>query len=145
MPNNHRVHTQELGLVRIYVSPRERRPRSGGRSILRNRPLYQEIIDAAKEDGILNAVAHPTHYGYSGTGDVQRAGSPELSNSQLMLCVELIAPTVQLEVFCRRHGELLQGKVVVHKTVEHWDIRSVANEEHPLPEADPDDTAVRTT
>lgn len=123
MIDDHQVHTQEMGLVRIYLTPRERRPRVGLRRMLRNKPLYQEIIDSAKDDGILNAVAHSTHYGYSGTGDIQRNASPEVANSQLMLCVELIAPTAQLELFCRRHGELLADKVVVHKTVEHWDIR----------------------
>jgi PII-like signaling protein len=85
------------------------------------KPLYQEIIDAAKADGILNAVAHHTHYGYSGNGKIQ-SNDQELPNSALNLCVELIAQREHLEVFCRKHGELLKGRVIVYKHMEHWDI-----------------------
>ncbi|MCA1986115.1 MAG: DUF190 domain-containing protein, partial [Desulfovibrio sp.] len=79
-----------------------------------SRPLYQELIDAARADGILNAVAHHTRYGYSGNGVIQSDAS-EVPNERLNLCVELIAHRDQLERFCRMHGELLQGKVIVYK------------------------------
>ena len=39
-----------------------------------------------------------------------------------MLAVELIGPSEDLESFCRAHGELLTGRVIVHKTVEHWQL-----------------------
>jgi H+/Cl- antiporter ClcA/PII-like signaling protein len=120
MPHKHKVNTREIGQVRIYMTPREKRKASGMKGLF-SKPLYQEIIDAAKADGILNAIAHHTHYGYSGNGRIQ-SNNQELPNSNLNLCVELIAHREELERFCRKHGELMQGKVVVYKHMEHWDI-----------------------
>jgi H+/Cl- antiporter ClcA/PII-like signaling protein len=120
MPHRHKVTAREIGQVRIYMTPAEKRKGPGMKALFA-RPLYQEIIDAAKADGILNAVAHHTHYGYSGNGQVQ-SNNQELPNNQLNLCVELIAHRDQLELFCRKHGELIKGKVIVYKHMEHWDI-----------------------
>ena len=120
MPQRHKVSSREIGQVRIYMTPREKRKGQGMKRLF-SRPLYQEIIDAAKADGILNAVAHHTHYGYSGNGKIQ-SNSQELPNPSLNLCVELIADREHLEQFCRHHGDLLKGKVIVYKHMEHWDI-----------------------
>lgn len=120
MPHRHQVTTREIGQVRIYMSPREKRKQSGMKGIF-TKPLYQEIIDAAKASGILNAAAHHTHYGYSGDGKIQ-AKNPESPNPSLNLCVELIADRRELELFCRTHALLLKGKVIVYKHMEHWDI-----------------------
>jgi hypothetical protein len=38
----------------------------------------------------------------------------------LSLCVELIAQRIDLDRFCREHGSLLAGKVVVFKHLERW-------------------------
>jgi len=95
-------------------------PRPDGRN-RRAAETRRKIIDAAKADGILNAVAHHTHYGYSGNGTIQ-SNNQELPNSSLNLCVELIARRDQLEQFCRKHGDLMKGKVIVYKHMEHWDI-----------------------
>ena len=46
-----------------------------------------------------------------------------MPNTSLNMCVELIAPREELELFARRHGSLLKGKVLVYKHMEHWDIR----------------------
>lgn len=127
MDSNHRVRRRELGLVRIYLAPKERAPRRGLGGFLRSRPLYRDIIDAARRDGLMNAIAHPTHYGFSGTADIHaRSTSPEVTNESLMLCVELVGETDALERFCERHGDLLAGKVIVHKTVEHWHLEKGA-------------------
>lgn len=120
MLHRHKVTSREIGQVRIYMTPREKRKGAGMKGLF-SKPLYQEIIDAAKADGILNAVAHHTHYGYSGNGSIQ-SNNQELPNSSLNLCVELIAHRDQLELFCRKHGDLIKGKVIVYKHMEHWDI-----------------------
>jgi PII-like signaling protein len=118
--HKHSVKSREIGQVRIYMTPRDKRQRKGLRGMF-GKPLYQEIIDAAKADGILNANAHHTHYGYSNNGKVQSNAS-EMPNSSLTLCVELIGERAELETFCRKHGDLLKGKVIVYKHMEHWDI-----------------------
>lgn len=133
MPHRHKVASREIGQVRIYMTPRERRKAAGLKGMF-GKPLYQEIIDAAKVDGILNAVAHHTHYGYSGNGKIQ-ANNRELPNTALSLCVELIADRDHLERFCRRHGDLLAGRVIVYKHMEHWDIGP--HEEIKVIESDP--------
>jgi PII-like signaling protein len=120
MAHRHKVQAREIGQVRIYMTPREKR-KSGGIKGFFGKPLYQEIIDAAKADGILNAVAHHTHYGYSGNGQIQ-SDVQEIPNSSINLCVELIGEREQLEQFCRQHGDLLKGRVIVYKHMEHWDI-----------------------
>jgi PII-like signaling protein len=88
---------------------------------LYGKPLYQELIDAAKRDGILNATAHHTHYGYTGNGRVQ-SNTGELPNPDLTLCVELIAPRDELEDFAKKHADILKDKVLVYKHMEHWDL-----------------------
>lgn len=116
----HKVKSREIGQICIYMTPREKRKGRGMKDMFA-KPLYQEIIDTAKRDGILNAVAHHSHYGYSGNGEIQR-NVLETPNSNLHLCIELIANRNQLELFCREHGDLLKGKIVVYKHMEHWDI-----------------------
>lgn len=34
--------------------------------------------------------------------------------------MELIAGRDKLEEFCKTHGSLLQGKVIIYKHLEHW-------------------------
>ena len=121
MPHRHKIDSKEIGQVRIYMAPNERRKAKNFKDRLKIKPLFQEIINAAKADGILNATAHHTHYGYSGNGPVI-ANITEVSDQLLNLCVELIGPRDQLEVFCRHHGELLKGKVIVYKHMEHWEL-----------------------
>lgn len=120
MSHRYKVSGKEIGQVRIYMTPSDKRTSHKIKKIF-TRPLYQEIIDAAKEDGILNAVAHHTHYGYSGNGKIQ-SNKLEMPNDRLSLCIELISRREHLEKFCRKHGDLLQGKVIVYKHIEHWEI-----------------------
>ena len=120
MSHLHRMSSREIGQVRIYMTPRETRKGARMKGFF-SKPLYQEIIDAAKADGILNAVAHPTHYGYSGNGQIH-SDNMELPNTNLNLSVELIGSRDQLELFCRKHGELMTGKVVVYKHMEQWEM-----------------------
>jgi H+/Cl- antiporter ClcA/PII-like signaling protein len=123
MPARNKVVSKEIGQLRVYLTPKEKRNTAGYRQKLFGKALYQEIIDAAKRDGILNAVAHHTHYGYSGNGKVQSGNMSDIPNMSLNLCVELIAPREDLELFARNHVDLLSGKVLVYKHMEHWDIR----------------------
>ncbi len=126
MPHRHRVKSSEIGQVRIYMTPSEKRKKTGGglrNFIAGSPPLYKEIIMAAKQDGLLNATAHHTHYGFCGNGQLQ-ADALEIANPRLNMCVELIGQRTQLEQFCRKHGALLHDKVVIYKHMEHWQIHA---------------------
>ena len=122
MPFPHHVSPKEIGMIRIYVKPKDRATRQGAsrfRAFLSTRPLYQELVQQAKRAGLLNAVAHHTHYGFSNHGRVQFK-DVEIGNPELTMCVEVIGPRARLETFCREHGELLEHKVIVYKHLEHW-------------------------
>jgi PII-like signaling protein len=121
-PSKHKVISHETGMVRIFLRPADRRKQPGLRGFFASRPLYRDIIDAAKKEGIMNAHAHHTHYGYSNHGKI-RAQSLETGNPELTVCVELIAPKDQLEEFCGTYGDWLTEKVIVYKHLEHWGVR----------------------
>ena len=126
---NHRLSSREVGMVRIYMKPRET---AVGKSAWfgGGKPLYRELVMQAKGAGIMNAVAHNTHFGYSNHGKLQEEGL-EIPNPDLTMCVELIAERERLEDFCRTHGALLKNKVIIYKHIEHWDVlgHEIATEE----------------
>ena len=118
----HEISTQEMGKIRIYVTPREKTAAEGLWQKLNAKPLYRTLINAAKKDGLRNAAAFMTHYGFSNHGAVQAYGV-EAPNPDLTLCVEIIDQKNKLEAFCREHGDLLKGKIIVYKHVEQWDVK----------------------
>jgi H+/Cl- antiporter ClcA/PII-like signaling protein len=124
MPHTHQVTSSELGMIRIYLKPSDKTAKQG--RFWSGKPLYRELVAQAKEDGIMNAVAHHTSHGYSNHGPIRENGS-EISDPHLTMCVELIGQRGQLENFCRRHGDLLSSKVIVYKHLEHWSIGPSGN------------------
>lgn len=117
--NDHHIVTREMGKIRIYLAPRDRVPASGFWDRLSAKPIYREIIKAAKADGLNNASAFMTHFGFTNGGKIHAEGA-ETPNPNLTMCVELIDHKDKLEEFCRRHGSMLKGKTIVYKHVEHW-------------------------
>ncbi|MFT4161030.1 DUF190 domain-containing protein [Shinella sp.] len=126
---SHKLSSREVGMVRIYMKPREKAV-GQGTWFGGGRPLYRELVMQARASGIMNAVAHHTHFGYSNSGKLQDEGF-EIPNPDLTMCVELIADRGQLEHFCRTHGTLLKNKVIIYKHIEHWDVlgHEIATEE----------------
>jgi H+/Cl- antiporter ClcA len=120
MSNQQKVSSREIGHLRIYMVPYEKRKGGGIRGLFA-KPLYQQIIDSAKADGILSAVAHHTHYGYCGEGVIQ-SDTKEIPHQTTNLCVELIASRNQLELFCLKNADILKAKIMVYKSMEHWDL-----------------------
>jgi PII-like signaling protein len=123
--STHHIMPRDLGKLRVYLKPKDRLPARGLWERLNPRPIYRELIHFAKQEGIGTAVAYLTHYGFADGGALQNR-EPEIPNPHLTVCVELVDTKDALEAFCRRHGELLQGKTVLYKNVEHWEI-------HPSP------------
>ncbi len=120
MSDPHKVTPKETGMLRIYLKPGER-IKVAEAILFSHRPLYRELVTAARRAGIVNAVAHHTHFGYSNHGALEDRGV-ELANPHLTMCVELIGERETLELFCRQHGEHLRNKVIVYKHLEHWHI-----------------------
>jgi H+/Cl- antiporter ClcA/PII-like signaling protein len=111
--------THEIGQLRIFLTARERRQK-GFRGLF-GKPVYQEIIHAARQDGVLNAVAHRMHFGYSGNGKIEH-DDREIPNEYLTLCVELIGGRLELESFYRKHADMLRDKIVVYEKMERWEV-----------------------
>lgn len=111
----------DIGMLRVYMKPRDKVSGSGG-WLSGRRPLYRELVLQAKTAGILNAIAHHTHFGYSNHGKIQDDGG-EVLNPSLTMCVELVASREMLETFCQTHAEILAGKVIIYKHIERWQVR----------------------
>ena len=126
MHTAHDLTSKEIGMIRIYMKPREKYRRHAGiRGALSSRPLFRELVLRAKQAGLVNATAHHTHFGFSNHGAVQEPMA-EISNPELTMCVEMIGPRDTLERFCRDHGAVLENKVIVYKHLEHWHVRGGA-------------------
>ncbi len=117
----HQVTPAEIGMLRIYLRRADSVGPRTARSLWSSKPLYRELVIRAKAEGLLNATAHPSHFGYSNHGPVREDGA-ELPDPQLTMCVEVIGQRAQLELFCQRYGNLLTGKVIVYKHLEHWNV-----------------------
>jgi len=111
-----------LGKLQIYLKPKDKLKSTGLMSRLNAKQLYKELVQYAKNDHLMNASVYQTHSGYSMHGKISTA-HVEMDNSDLVLCVELIDEKVKLEDFCKKHAELLQGKLIVFKAVEFWEIK----------------------
>ncbi|HVU39287.1 MAG TPA: DUF190 domain-containing protein [Opitutales bacterium] len=123
MKQTHHIVSQEMGKIRVYLTPREHLPAPGLWGKLNPKLVYREIIRAAKRDGLKNAMAYMTHHGYSNNGKVA-ATDPEATQANLTVCVEIIDHKDALAEFCRRHGSLLQGRPVIYKHVEQWTVHA---------------------
>ena len=69
----------------------------------------------------MNAIAYTGQHGFTNRGHVETR-DPESGSMRLPMCLELVDHKDKLEEFCRKHGDLLKGKVIVYKHVEHWSI-----------------------
>lgn len=136
----HNITTRETGLLRIFVSTDERSKGNGYLNKLWSKPVYQKIIHEAHAFGITSAIAHHPTYGFSANENIM-ATSSEYPNPKMTVCVELIAERKTLEDFCRVHSQLVEGKMMVYKHIEHWDIKLNTLQEKPFTSSELKDTS----
>lgn len=120
--NEQPIVERALGKIQIYIKPKEKVQGSGLMHHLKPKQLYRELVKYAKDDQLMNASVYQTHSGYSLHEKITTA-HVELDNADLALCVELIDEKRKLEAFCKKHAELLKGKMIVFKAVEFWEIK----------------------
>lgn len=113
------VSSEEIGMIRIYLKPAEKALEGPVKRFFHAKPLYRQLVERAKAAGLMNAVAHQTHFGFSNHGRMQAEGY-EMSNPDLTMCLELIAARDRLEAFCAANGSVLADKVIVYKNLELW-------------------------
>lgn len=117
------VAAQKVGLVRIYLSHRDKRPARTWLERFLSPPLYQDIIHLARDAGLTSATAKAMPYGFTRQGvPVADGFHAELGMIEVHVYVELIGPRDRLEAFMLLIAPLIENRVVVYKEVEHWNV-----------------------
>ena len=113
-----------LGNLRIYLQPSHKIKSAEGSLFRRLFPqsAYMHIIREAQKEGILNATVHNSHGSYLPEGKIA-VRNVEGDNDNVTMVVELIDTRENLEAFFLKHQTLLQGKVIIYKEVEFWDLQ----------------------
>ena len=77
MKHDARFKADKLGLARVYMRHQDRC--AGGTWMQRTfgRPLYQELIDQARDMGLMSATARAAYYGFTRHGEVATTFHPE--------------------------------------------------------------------
>lgn len=119
---------QTVGVLRIYLATGDRRPGLGWRQRLFGRPLYQDVIDQAREAGLWGATAKGMTYGFMDHGRTTADFHPDVGLTSTHIYVELIAPRAALEAFFQRIAPLVAGRVVTFSESEHWSGNAAAVE-----------------
>jgi H+/Cl- antiporter ClcA/PII-like signaling protein len=120
MKQDGRIKAQKLGLVRIYMRYQDRL--AGGTWYQRTfgKPLFQELIDQAREVGLMSATAKATHYGFSNYGATTTTFHPETGFHDVNIYVEMVSPREKLEAFLQAVAPRVSGRVILFDEVEHW-------------------------
>lgn len=121
MTDTYTLERTDLGMMRIYLRRSDRIRKRGWLGLPRSTALHHHLVIQAKADGILNAVSHHAHFGYSNHGKIGADGV-EWVDPQLTICVELVGEPEQLEAFCLAHGDLLDHRVITYKPLERWTV-----------------------
>jgi H+/Cl- antiporter ClcA/PII-like signaling protein len=111
---------RRVGIVRIYLSAGDRLPGLSWKQRLLARPLYEEIIDRAREAGLWAATAHGMVHGFSYAGKATASFHPDAGWVNTHIYVELIAPTEQLGLFLQQVKPLLANRTVTFSESEDW-------------------------
>ena len=120
MKHDARIKVEKLGLARVYMRYQDRRP--GGTWLQRafGRPLYQELIDQAREMGLMSATARAAYYGFTGHGQVVTTFHPDTGFQNVNVYVEFVAPREKLEAFLADTATLVADRTILFDEVEHW-------------------------
>jgi len=131
MMDDHRITTHEIGHLCIYLTRNDHLPPQRWWQHIFPRSLSHEIIQAAKQNGILNATAHSPLHGFTGKGAIEQ-DHPEYSSPRLSIFVELVAERLKLEEFVLSHGALLADKIIVYKHIERWRVDNSHIQSHEI-------------
>ncbi|MHB1179903.1 MAG: DUF190 domain-containing protein [Daejeonella sp.] len=109
-----------IGKLRIYMTTGEGiKSKSLLRKIFPTRK-YLEIMQEAKESGIMNAHVFHTHAAVQKGGKMTHH-STEGDTSGLTVCLELVDEKVKLQQFFKTHKDMLKENTVIYKEVEFWE------------------------
>jgi PII-like signaling protein len=114
------ISVSKIGKLRIYMKTGEA---IKSKNLLRKmfpKTKYRQIMQEAKNSGIMNAHVFHTHAAVQKGGKMSHH-SVDGDTSGLTVCIELVDERSHLELFFKTHKELLKENTVIYKEVEFWE------------------------
>jgi PII-like signaling protein len=115
------IKTKELGKLKVYMTRNDKITSEKLIGKLFPKNALNQIVQAAKNQGILTANVFHTYAGFTKNGNIHTRHQ-EYESGHLPVCLELIDEREKLEAFFKEHHAIFKGKVVVYKTVECWEV-----------------------
>lgn len=116
------MQTEPAGILRIFMTSGSRAHNGSGKTfsgLFQRRPLYRDIIHAARAAGFTCSNAHFAHYGFWKGGAIQQTLG-EIPNTLLSVYVDILGSQDQLKAFCLSHETLLKKTALYFKPAEAW-------------------------
>lgn len=114
--------TEPAGILRIFMTSasraQNRQQKPFGR-LFQRRPLYRDIVHAARAAGFTCSNAHFSHYGFWRSGEIQQTLG-EIPNTLLSVYVDILGDHEELKAFCLSHEALLKDTSLYFKSAESW-------------------------
>lgn len=116
------IQTEPAGILRIFMTSasrvhnRELKPLA---RLFQRRPLYRDIVHAARAAGFTCSNAHFSHYGFWRGGEIQQTLG-EIPNTLLSVYVDILGNHEDLRAFCLSHESLLKDTSLYFKPAESW-------------------------
>jgi H+/Cl- antiporter ClcA/PII-like signaling protein len=113
------LRVKTIGQVRIYLAAGDRMPPKTWKDRLFSRPLYQEIVDLAKQHGLWGACAKGMHYGFTHKGIHNTTFQADAGLTSTHIYVEIIGPRSELEAFVAHIAPLVDKRLITFNEVDH--------------------------
>ncbi|KXV79053.1 hypothetical protein GOB86_15045 [Acetobacter lambici] len=114
--------TEPAGILRIFMTSASRaqsRQQKPFTRLFQRRPLYRDIVHAARAAGFTCSNAPFAHYGFWRSGEIQQTLG-EIPNTLLSVYVDILGDHEQLQAFCLSHEALLRDTSLYFKPAESW-------------------------
>nr|WP_294899644.1 DUF190 domain-containing protein [uncultured Pedobacter sp.] len=118
---NSQIKEAPVGKIKIYVTAKEKVKAKNLLGKIRGRQTYREILQQAKHEQLMSALLYHTHGGFL-QNEKMVISNTETDNAQTVICVELVDTKERLENFCQKNHLLLEGKIIIFKSVVLWTI-----------------------
>jgi len=114
------IKISKIGKLRVYLKTGESLKAKSLLHKIFPKNKYRQIMQEAKNMGIMNAHVFHTHAAVQKGGEITHH-SVEGNTSGLTVCIELVDSKQKLEAFFKIHKELIAENTVIYKEVEFWE------------------------
>lgn len=109
-----------VGIARVYLAAGDRLPGLTWKQRLFSRPLFEVLIDRARQAGLWATTAKGMVYGFSYASKAMATFHADAGFVNTHIFVELIAPRERLERFLQEVAPLITGRAVTYSEVQDW-------------------------